>query len=386
MSLFRIPRTTYYALVLAFFLACGGSDDGPFIPVGIPNEDITLERIFPGFTFEQPVLVTFANVGVEWIFVVERRGTIQAITDQGSNITFLDLRDRVNSTSQEQGLLGLAFHPQFLDNGYLYVYYINSSGNSTISRFSSSNTIVDANSELVLLEVEQPFANHNAGMLAFGPDNYLYIALGDGGGANDPLNTGQDLTDLLGSILRIDVDNTSAGLPYAIPSDNPFAGNAEGFREEIFAYGLRNPYRFSFDSQTGSLYAGDVGQDAIEEIDLIVNGGNYGWNTMEGSGCFNGSNCDTSGLLLPITEYDHSVGQSVTGGYVYRGEAAPGLQGLYFYADFVSRTLFALDVDSPSLEVRTIPDIGIRISSFGQDESGNLYCADFTTGGIYVIR
>lgn len=362
-----------------------GSDDSPEQPTepGVPE----ITRVVPLLTFTQPVFITHAGIGNDMMFVVEKPGTIRSITDKEAteSVMFLDIRDRVNNGGTEQGLLGLAFHPQFSSNGYFYVYYIGANDQSVISRFGLNATGGDASTEEIVLEVPQPFSNHNGGMIAFGPDGYLYIALGDGGGANDPLSTGQDRTDLLGSILRIDVDNPTSGLNYSIPADNPFAGNTEGFRQEIYAYGLRNPFRFSFDSQTGRLYTGDVGQNSIEEIDEIVSGGNYGWNTMEGSECFNGP-CDTNGLILPIAEYPHSVGRSVTGGNVYRGSEFPTLAGHYFYADFVTGIVFTLDVDLPDSEPVQFTTLEIGVSSFGEDEQGNLYLCDFSGGGIYALQ
>lgn len=362
-----------------------GSDDSPEGPTepGVPE----ITRVVPSLTFTQPVFITHAGIGNDMMFVVEKPGTIRSITDKKAteSVMFLDIRDRVNNSGTEQGLLGMAFHPQFSSNGYFYVYYIGANNQSVISRFGLNATGGDASTEEVILEVPQPFGNHNGGMIAFGPDGYLYIALGDGGGANDPLSTGQDRSDLLGSILRIDVDNQASGLNYSIPFDNPFVGNTEGFRQEIYAFGLRNPFRFSFDRQTSKLYTGDVGQNSIEEIDEIVSGGNYGWNTMEGSQCFNGP-CDTNGLILPIAEYDHSVGQSVTGGYVYRGSEFPALAGRYFYADFVTGIVFMLDVDLPDSQPLQFTTLNIGVSSFGEDEQGNLYLCDFSGGGIYALQ
>lgn len=383
-------KKRYLVLItVALLLQSCGNDDGPEQPraTGEP----TVMRVFPNLNFTEPIMITHAGIGSSWMFVAEKAGTIRTITDDEDNfLTFLDIRDRVNDSGSEQGLMGLAFHPQFSSNGFFYVYYTGADGQSVISSFDatdgSPSTETDASTEVILLEVPQPFTNHNGGMIAFGPDGYLYIALGDGGGANDPLETGQDRTNLLGAILRIDVDNRATGLNYGIPADNPFVGNTEGFREEIYAYGLRNPFRFSFDSQTGNLYAGDVGQNSIEEIDLITSGGNYGWNTMEGSECLGASSCDTNGLILPIAEYDHSIGRSVTGGNVYRGTDLPELMGHYFYADFVTGVLFTLNIDNPVSQPQQFATLNFGVSSFGEDEQGNLYLCDFNGGGIYSIR
>ena len=245
--------------------------------------------------------------------------------------------------------------------------------------------VADPESEVIIMEVEQPYANHNAGQLAFGPDGYLYIALGDGGSAGDPLGNGQNLTTMLGSILRIDVSGLSGPGDYEIPADNPFVG-IEGAREEIWAYGLRNPWRFSFDSETGLLWAGDVGQNSLEEIDIITKGANYGWNIMEGSQCYSpATSCNQSDLTLPVAEYDHSQGCSVTGGYVYRGEQITSLQGYYIYGDYCSGNIWALAYDgSVVTENLLLVDSELSITSFGEDLAGNLYILD-RQGGIYTL-
>ena len=383
-------RISSLLFVLLFMAACGDDDNGsPSTPQnpGTPSGDLAVVLAFPTLNFNQPVFIGHAGDGSDRLFVVEQRGTIVTF-ENGANPSptlFLDLRDRVRSVSSEQGLLGLAFHPQFAQNGLFYVSYTGSNSQSVISSFRASGNTGVIGTETILLEVEQPFSNHNGGMIEFGPDGFLYIALGDGGGAGDPVRAGQDRSSLLGSILRIDVDNTANGLNYSIPAGNPFTGNTEGYREEIFAYGLRNPFRFSFDRLTGSLYAGDVGQNQMEEIDLIVNGGNYGWNTMEGSLCFLNVNCNTDGLTLPIAEYPHTTGMSVTGGYVYRGATHSELTGDYFYADFVSGVIFRLNVDSPGMTPELFQTIPINISSFGEDEQGELYMLDYSSGAIYTI-
>jgi glucose/arabinose dehydrogenase len=257
-----------------------------------------------------------------------------------------------------------------------------------LSRFSldQENTeVADPESEVIIMEVEQPYSNHNAGQLAFGPDGYLYVALGDGGSAGDPLGNGQNLTTLLGSILRIDVNGLSGPGDYGIPADNPFVG-VEGAREEIWAYGLRNPWRFSFDLQTGLLWAGDVGQSSWEEIDIITKGANYGWNIMEGSHCYSpATGCNQSELTLPVVEYDHSQGCSVTGGYVYRGDQIASFQGYYIYGDYCSGNIWALAYDgSVVTENILLVDSGLSITSFGEDLAGNLYILD-RQGGVYTL-
>lgn len=307
-------------------------------------------RVFDQLTFNQPVFLTGIPDGSNRLAVIEKSGRIHVFTKTadpapGDVSLFLDISAKVVSGG-EQGLLGLAFDPDYASNGHLYVYYSHNAttpGTSTISRFTNptpSGNTINAATEEVILQVAQPYANHNAGMIAFGPDNMLYIALGDGGSGGDPLNNGQDTTTLLGNILRIDVRGTpDAGLAYAVPQDNPFInGGPDGgdTRKEIFAYGFRNPWRFCFDPINGFLLAGDVGQNTREEIDAVVSGGNYGWRIMEGTLCFNPQNCDSTGLILPLTDYGRDEGNSVTGGYVYVGNQVTDLYGMYIYGDYGS--------------------------------------------------
>jgi glucose/arabinose dehydrogenase len=267
---------------------------------------------------------------------MEQAGVVKVFDNNrnvGNSTVFLDIRDRV-LYGGEQGLLGLAFHPNYNSNGYFYIDYVADNPTRTvIARYSvSANNpnVADKNSEQVVLEISQPFSNHKGGQLAFGADGYLYIGVGDGGSEGDPSGNGQNISTLLGKILRINVDSSSAGRNYSIPSDNPFVGNSLGYREEIYAYGLRNPWRFSFDSATGLLWVGDVGQDRFEEIDIGAKGKNYGWNIMEGSLCYNPStDCNETGLELPIWNYTHDVGNAIIGGYVYHGSALPSLIGDY---------------------------------------------------------
>ena len=297
----------------------------------------------------------------------------------------MDISDRVNSSGNEQGLLGLAFHPDYPAQAKLYVNYTGASGQTVISEFDIiSNNSVDTDNEIILLEIDQPFQNHNGGMIAFGPDDNLYIATGDGGSAGDPQNNAQNRLNLLGKILRIDVINNSSG-NYAIPSDNPFAGNNDGFREEIYAYGLRNPWRFSFDSQTGALWLADVGQNQLEEINEIQPGANYGWKVMEGTSCFQSETCDQENLELPVAEYGRDLGTSVTGGYVYRGTLFPQYQGHYFYGDFATGRIWTLDVTVRNPEPVLFDDTGYNISSFAIDGQNELYILDFSTGGVFML-
>jgi glucose/arabinose dehydrogenase len=347
---------------------------------------------FPMLSFTKPVDIEAPPGDGGRLFVVEQRGVIYALENSptaASKTVFLDIQDRVNSVGSEEGLLGLAFHPEYADSGYFYVDYTAASPRrSVISRFrvSSANPdSADASSEVVLLEVPQPYSNHNGGQIRFGPEGYLWISLGDGGSGGDPGNNGQDPTTLLGSILRIDPDATMGVVKYGIPPDNPFVGNPYGYREEIYAYGLRNPWRFSFDTPTGRVWAGDVGQSAYEEVDLIESGKNYGWNIMEGFHCYNSPSCDTTGLALPVWEYDHSDsgGIAITGGFVYRGDSLPGIYGLYIYADYGSGRIWSLAYDGPGSVVnREIIDTPLNITAFGVDAAQELYLCAFD-GHIY---
>ena len=292
---------------------------------------LELERVFPALRFERPVLLTHAGDGSGQVYVVEQHGVIHRIdpaTPERTDV-FLDISARVSRQGNEEGLLGLAFDPAYTQNGRFYVYYSAASPRrSVLSRFEvGSNGLGDPAFESVLLEVAQLYRNHNGGMIEFGPDGMLYAALGDGGSAGDPRRHGQNLGTLLGAILRIDVTQPEGGAPYAIPADNPFVGQADA-RGEVWAYGLRNAWRFSFDRETGDLWTGDVGQNALEEVDVVQRGGNYGWNEMEGSRCFRPA-CDPDAFEAPITEYGRDMGCSITGGYVYRGQRIPELQGVY---------------------------------------------------------
>jgi glucose/arabinose dehydrogenase len=321
----------------------------------------------------------FAQSGNDLILVTDQEGVIRVFEEErlGAERVFasepLDIRDRVSSRGWEEGLLGLALSPK--NEGHLYLYY--SAANprrSVVSRFNYNRSAA-LDSELVILEVEQPYANHNGGQLAFGPDGYLYIGLGDGGSAGDPQGNGQDTSTLLGAILRLDVSESTAEQPYAIPPDNPFADGRNG-RPEIWAYGLRNPWRFSFDRETGELWAGDVGQNRWEEIDVIERGGNYGWNAMEGSHCFRPpENCHSDGMIPPVWEYPlEDDACSVIGGYVYRGATIPWLTGVYVYGDFCTGQVFGLRyADGEAVEHKLLADTGLRIASFGQDNDGELY-------------
>lgn len=365
----------------------GGDGDPPAEP-----GTYVVENAFPSLSFTDPLYIDHAGDGSNRLFVVEQGGIIRVFDNDpsaSSASVFLDLSSQIDDTGNEEGLLGLAFHPDFENNSFFYVNYTASNPDRTVvSRFHLSANDpdqADPNSETILLEYDQPASNHNGGHLAFGPDGYLYIASGDGGGGGDPGNNGQDPATLLGAILRIDVDGSSNGNNYAIPANNPFVGNNEGYREEIYAYGLRNPWRFSFDSNNGTLFAGDVGQNAYEEIDIIERGGNYGWNIMEGNHCYNAENCNTDGLELPVWEYSHNLGRSITGGYVYRGSSLPGLEGWYVYGDFITGLIWALDASDPdNPENIELINSNLNISSFGTDMNNELLICSFD-GSIYKL-
>jgi glucose/arabinose dehydrogenase len=349
---------------------------------------IALEEITDGL--KHPVHITYAGDGSSRLFVVEQAGVIRVI-DQGQLLPqpFLDIHERVNSGG-EKGLFSVAFHPQYKDNGLFYVdYTTHQKGlHSIIAEFKRRNyNQADPGSERVLLKIKQPYANHNGGQLAFGPDGYLYIGMGDGGSANDPFGNGQNTQTLLGKLLRIDVDRRNGTRAYGVPPDNPFIGTAKS-RDEIWAFGLRNPWRFSFDTDSGLLYLADVGQDAYEEIDVIKKGRNYGWNIMEGPICTPGVgiNCNKSGLELPIFSYPHPDGFSITGGFVYRGQAIPELCGVYIYGDYVAQRIWGLRYDGRKVtQQQLLLKTRHPISSFGEDQEHELYLADYSHGKVIKI-
>lgn len=349
---------------------------------------------FPNLSFTRPVDLQHAGDNTNRIFVVEQAGVISVFPNDGGvsdKKTFLDIRQKVDDAGNEEGLLGLAFHPDYRNNGYFYVNYTANNPNRTVvSRFKVSAgdpDQADAGSEQVLLTFAQPYDNHNGGQVVFGPDGYLYISTGDGGSGGDPHHNGQNRSALLGKILRIDVNKQEGGKQYGIPSDNPFAKNTSGYREEIYAYGMRNPWRISFDAKTGRLWAGDVGQNLFEEIDVIERGGNYGWNTMEATHCFEPKNgCDQSGLKLPIHEYGREEGVSVTGGFVYHGPTLKSLEGQYIYADYATMRIWAIehsDLNKPVNKLLVQADF--NISSFGIDQNNELYLCGFD-GKIHRLQ
>jgi glucose/arabinose dehydrogenase len=347
----------------------------------------------------RPILLTNAGDGSNRVFVASQLGQIYSFEnrpDVKESKLFLDISDRVQykDNENEEGLLGLAFHPKFKQNGELYIYYVTKSQPHTavVSQFKVSPdnpNLAKADSEVELLRVTQPFWNHKGGTLAFGPDGYLYVALGDGGAANDPFENGQNLNSLLGKILRIDVDHKEAGKNYAIPKDNPFVGKEKAL-PEIYAFGLRNIWRMAFDRKTGDLWCADVGQNLWEEINLITKGGNYGWSVREAMHPFglkaSGPRPD---LIDPIWEYDHQIGLSITGGLVYRGTQIPELVGKYIYADYVTGKIWALHYDTAAKKVITneaIPSDKLPIISFGDDEKGEIYFTMVSANGKGVYK
>ncbi len=344
---------------------------------------ISLKKVSSGF--ERPVAAIFNPSDKTEYFVVEQGGLIRKVKAGVVQPTpMLDLKSVVDSSGNETGLLGLALHPDFQTNKRVFVNYTTSTRPRTvISEFKMTAAgIFDRASEKVILEITQPYSNHNGGDLKFGKDGYLYIGMGDGGSANDPHGNGQNLTALLGKMLRIDINS---GNPYSIPSDNPTFTTA-GARREIYAYGLRNPWRYSFDRVTGKLWAADVGQNALEEINIIEKGGNYGWKIMEGTQCFRTATCNRTGLKLPVHEYPRSEGVSVTGGYVYRGSAIPSLVGRYVFADYATGKVWGFVADGASLDNKLLIESSFNISSFAEDIDGELYALDHRAGSIYRIE
>ncbi len=392
-------RTSLLLVCLSLAAACGGGSSTPPAggPVGsdpfgltarVPVTGLTfpgtpgpasarIERAFENLTFSSPVYLTYAPDGTDRLFVVEVAGRIRVFPNADSatvTTTFLDIRAQVRSGGEE-GLLGLAFDPDYATNGYFYVHYSASSPRrNVISRFTVSATdpdVADAASESVLLQVNQPAGNHNGGMLAFGPDGMLYASFGDGGGQGDQFNQGQDTTTLLATIIRID---PHGGTPYGVPGDNPFVGSGGGTRAEIWAYGFRNPWRFSFDRSTGDLWVGDVGQGSFEEIDRVTAGGNHGWPIYEGDAPFRGGQ-PASNFVGPVHDYPRSDGTSVSGGVVYRGSAVPALAGSYLFGDYGSGTVWALSRDGAS---RTQLGNVSRVCAFGEDRDGEAYAVSFS--------
>jgi len=349
---------------------------------------VKLQRVFKNVPLDVIVYMTQAPDDDRYWYVVEKSGRVLRIEnnpDATDAKVFIDISDRVDAGPSEAGLLGMAFHPQFRTNGYVYLSYTGNDGGlkSYISRFKSldSNESLDAATEKRLLEVAQPYSNHNGGQVEFGPDGFLYIGLGDGGAGGDPKGNGQNVNTLLGSLLRIDVDH---GDPYAIPAENPFAKNKKG-RPEIYAWGLRNPWRWSFDRETGRLWLADVGQDSWEEVNIIDKPGNYGWNGKEGSHCYKSAHCANPEFIDPVIEYNHDEGCSITGGYVYRGKQIPGLNGIYLYSDFCSGKLWgARQTGSGAYQSFQLLDTNLNVASFTQGNDGEIYLVHLR-GAVYKL-
>ena len=375
-------------LALVLLLAapsCGGNGNAIQPPDngGPPGDGFGLQTVVEGLDF--PVWLT-SPPGDSRLFVVEKGGRV-VIVENGAVLTapFLDLRGQV-STGSEQGLFSLAFHPDYFTNGRFFVNFTDPAGDTRVVEYRVSEGDPDRaepGTARVVLAIDQPFSNHNGGLVLFGPDGMLYVGMGDGGSGGDPQGNGQNVGALLGKMLRIDVDGA---LPYAVPDDNPFVDTA-GARPEVWAYGLRNPWRFSFDRDTGDLYIADVGQNRVEEVNAVEGAGaglNYGWNVMEGTDCFEPRDgCDRDGLTLPVTEYDHGDGCSVTGGSVYRGDAIPELHGTYLYSDYCSGFVrgfrFANGQATGERRFSELEPADHSVSSFGEDAEGELYI--LTAGG-----
>jgi glucose/arabinose dehydrogenase len=419
----KIKRAGFILLVTIFLLACGSvSTPSPSTPLGLPPAP-TIAPVIPTSppptntagsatatsippttipsnvtsfpdpsaykwslvvsALASPIDIQFPDDGSGRMFIIEQDGRIRIIENgQMLDPPFLDIISKVDSLGNEQGLLGLAFHPNFKQNPYFYVNYIDVNGNTVIARFTAKGNLADPASEKDLLHIQQPFPNHNGGQMAFGPDGYLYMGLGDGGSEGDPNKNGQNKNVLLGKILRIDVDH---GNPYAIPVSNPFV-NGDG-KAEIWAYGLRNPWRFSFDHPSGNLYIADVGQDLWEEVDVVpsnAGGLNFGWNYYEGMHPYAGNPPAGVNFTFPVMEYSHAVGGcAIIGGYVYRG-AITELQGIYFYGDDCSGKIWGLIHSNNGWQSQVLFETGANITTFGQDPSGELYFAD-RRGTIYRL-
>ncbi len=383
--------STAMALVTCFLLS--GTSFAAEVDTSPSGYQIT--RAFPELRLRRPVVIANAADGSNRLFIASEQGVIHVLPNDQEikeTTTFLDIEKKVTyiDKQNEEGFLGFAFHPKYKDNGEFFVYYTTKDApqTSVVSRFRVSKdnpNVADPNSEEELMRIKQPFWNHNGGTLAFGPDGYLYIALGDGGKADDPFRNGQNLKTLLGSILRIDIDNKGKDTPYAIPKDNPFVKHQYA-RAEIYAYGLRNPWRLSFDRETGTGWIADVGQNLWEEINILQSGGNYGWNLREAAHKFGPEGSEArDDLIDPIWEYYHNVGKSITGGRVYRGKKLPGLVGYYLYGDYVTGKYWALKYDSEKKKAVANRPIhaasggskdSIPVITFGEDEQGEVYFGD----------
>ena len=391
-------RLSAVCIISVTLSACGGGGRGggaapvaatPPVGGGGASSSIRIDPAFPNLSFSEPLLLIQAPGDSTRWFIVERAGVIRVFANDAgvsTSTVVTDLRSVVDSGPNEAGLLGMAIHPDFANNGHVYLSFT-VSGSPLVSRIERITSIdggqtLDLTTRTLILSVDQDFGNHNGGHLAFGPDGLLYIGFGDGGGAGDTNGRGQQTNNLLGTLVRIDID---AGIPYAIPGDNPFAGNPMCMQgvgaaacPEIFAFGLRNPWRWSFDRLTGDLIAGDVGQNSFEEIDRITIGNNFGWNIREAANCFEANSCVTAGLVDPIHQYDRTQGASVTGGYVYRGTDIPALSGQYVFADFISGRIWSIDAAVQTLSAsELLIESGLNIASFGESNDGELYIVNF---------
>jgi len=383
--------------IFYILLVIGCSGPRPNMTPIIPDEEyVKAVEAFPAIKFTSPVDIQHAADGSNRLFVAEQNGIIRVFKNDSltaSSTVFLDIQQKVTSGG-ERGLLGFAFHPDFKTNGFFYVNYTQGNPLKTvIARYKTSDlaaTKADAASETILLTFSQPYDNHNGGSMQFGSDSYLYIATGDGGSGGDPMNNAQNRKSYLGKILRLDVNGTTKG-NYGVPADNPYVANTEGYYPEIFAYGLRNPWKISFDKETGLLLAADVGQNTREEINVITKGGNYGWPVKEGINCYRpSSNCNSSGLTDPILDYAQSDGdKSITGGYIYREKKVKSLIGKYLYADFVSGRIWSLAIENGKAGANTLLfEKNGAVSTFGMDEAGEVYFANYSTGKImkFAVR
>ena len=401
-----------HILVAMSFLVFAQAGSGLANDVETEIAKVKTVRTFNNLRIRLPVVIDNAGDGSGRLFIASQIGQIFVMSedpDTEDPKVFLDIKDRVRylDRENEEGLLGIAFHPQYKKNGFVYIYYTQyqKTGKlprtSILSRFTVSKDDadkLDPDSEQILMKISQPFWNHNGGTICFGPDGFLYVALGDGGAANDPMQNGQNLKTLLGSILRIDVDNAADGKNYSIPKDNPFV-DVPGARPEIYAYGLRNVWRMSFDRKTKIGYVADVGQNIWEEVNILENGGNYGWNIRESMHDFEKAPRQpekTDNFIDPIWEYKHDVGKSITGGVVYRGKKFPELDGVYLFADYVTGYLWGLKYDPKTkkvvkhLEIQGVhknkaQEKAAPIITFGESESGEVYFSD-RNGKIYTFK
>ncbi len=383
-------KTVSTILLAVSLIACGSSSNSqtasPLIQSANPAENVSLVEAFPALEFRSSIFLTAVPDGNR-LAVIEQAGKVRVFEntdDVAETVTVLDLTDRLLSGG-EQGLLGMAFDPDFTLNGFVYFNYSMSNPRRNVvarMRWDTATDRVLAETEKTILEIEQPFSNHNGGMLAFGPDGFLYIGVGDGGSGGDPAGHGQNRTTLLGNVLRVDVHPNDIDAPYVVPASNPFV-NDPCCRPEIYAFGFRNPYRFSFDRASGALWVPDVGQNAIEEINIVEAGGNYGWNIFEGTREFSDEQ-STINHKQPVFEYDHSQGSSITGGYVYRGEAVPSLNGMYLYADYVSNTVWALAIDADGSARNIVLGAVRNPVSFGESADGEVFIVTHNNGIVSI--